>query len=64
MAQELIDRIHDMMSEYKGTPKHLKYYHQHRGYDEIAAKLEAEGFDSKEVDDAIDEHGNQWWLKR
>ena len=57
----LADRIHAMMSKYKGS---IEYYNRNRGYEAIAAKLKDEGFDNREVEDAIDEHGNIWWLKR
>lgn len=59
--QSLADRVHAMMQEYKGS---VEYYNRNRGYDLVAARHIEEGFDSREVDDAIDEHGNIWWLKR
>lgn len=59
--QQLADRIHDLMSKYKGS---IRYYNTNRGYAMVAAKLEDEGYDTKDIDDAIDEYGNMNWLKR
>lgn len=60
----LEDRISKLMNGYKGTTKHITHYHKYRGYEETGAKLIDEGFDSRQVDDAIDEHGNEHWLRR
>lgn len=57
---ELEDRIHELVSEYKGS---IKYHNTNRGYDLVTAKLIDEGFDQKQVDDAIDEYGNKHWLR-
>ena len=57
----LEDRVYDLMQRYEGSPR---YYNTMRGFSLVAAKLEDEGFDSKQVDDAVDEYGNKYWLKR
>ena len=46
-------RVNKLMQMYKGSER---YYNTPRGYSMVAATLEDEGFDSDDVDHAINEY--------